>query len=93
MLFSVWCAVNRCTKNGITLGQEERITPYQALMATTRGGAYGYFEEEQKGVLKEGALADFVILDGDPTRVSPETIKDISVLATIKEDRVLYQKK
>lgn len=92
MLFSVWCAVNRCTRSGVILGEEEKLTPYRALQTATAGGAYGYFEEEKKGVLKPGALADFLILDADPTQVSPETIKDVSVLATIKEDRVLYQK-
>ena len=90
MLHSVWCAVNRITRSGICIGGENRIDCYDALIAATNGGAYGYFEEDTKGILKPGAVADFVVLDKDPTAVDPMTIKDIEILATIKEDIVLY---
>jgi len=92
MLESIWCAVNRITSSGVCVGEENRIDCYDALIAATNGGAYTYFEEEKKGILKSGAIADFVILDKDPTAVPPMEIKDIQVLATIKEDEVLYQK-
>lgn len=91
MLHSIWCAVNRMTRNGVCIGKENRISCYDALIAATRGGAYTYFEEETKGILKPGAVADFVILSQDPTRVSPDNIKDIQVKSTIKEDVVLYR--
>lgn len=91
MLHSVWCAVNRMTRNGICVGEDNRIDCYDALIAATNGGAYTYFEEDTKGILKPGAVADFVILDRDPTAVEPMTIKDIKVLCTIKEDKVLYK--
>jgi len=90
MLHSVWCAVNRITRKGVTLGEENKIDCYEALIAATNGGAYGYFEEETKGILKPGAVADFVVLEKDPTAVEPMQIKDIRVLATVKEDAVLY---
>lgn len=93
MLHSVWCAVNRLTRGGVQLDMSRAVDPYTALMAATRGGAYGYFEEDTKGVLKPGAVADFVILSADPTTVNPISIKDITVLATIKEDVVLYRRK
>lgn len=92
MLLSVWCAVNRVTRKGVQLDMTRAVDPYTALVATTRGGAYGYFEEDTKGVLKPGAVADFVVLDNDPTAVDPMTIRDIQVLATIKEDTVLYRR-
>ena len=91
MLLSVWCAVNRVTRNGVQLDMTRAVDPYTALIAATRGGAYGYFEENTKGVLKPGAVADFVVLNADPTAVDPMIIKDIQVLATIKEDVVLYR--
>jgi len=90
MLHSIWCAVNRITRNGVCVGEDNRIDCYDALIAATRGGAYSYFEEDTKGILKAGALADFVVLDQDPTAVDPMTIKDIKVLQTIKEDEVIY---
>jgi len=91
MLHSIWCAVNRITRNGVCIGKENRISCYDALIAATRGGAYAYFEENAKGILKAGAVADFVILREDPTRVSPDRIKDIQVEITIKDDTVLYK--
>ena len=92
MLHSIWCAVNRITRSGVCIGKENRLGVYDALIAATRGGAYGYFEEDTKGVLKPGAVADFVILDKNPTAVDPMEIKEITVLATIKEDTVLYRR-
>ena len=92
MLLSAWCAVNRTTRNGVQLDMTRAVDPYTALIATTHGGAYGYFEEDTKGILKPGAVADFVVLDADPTAVDPMTIRDITVLATIKEDILLYRR-
>ena len=91
MLHSVWCAVNRITRAGVRLGQENRIDPYEALIAATHGGAYAYFEENVKGILRAGAVADFVILDRDPTAVDPMEIRDVAVLYTVKEDEILYR--
>lgn len=90
MLHSIWCAVNRVTRNGKQLDKSCAISVYDALIAATRGGAYGYFEEDTKGILQPGATADFVILDKDPTAVAPMTIRDIQVLQTIKNDIPLY---
>lgn len=91
MLHSVWCAVNRMTRSGVCVGEDNRLDVYDALIAATHGGAYSYFEEDTKGILKPGAVADFVILDHDPTAVDPMEIKNIRVLATVKEDAVIYR--
>lgn len=90
MLHSIWCAVNRISRDGVTVGQENKVDCYEALIAATNGGAYTYFEEDTKGILRQGAVADFVILDRDPTAVDSMEIKDIHVLQTIKEDQVIY---
>ena len=71
MLHSIWCAVNRRTRSGVTVGEHQKIDVYDALIAATRGGAYVYFEEDTKGILKAGAQADFVVLSEDPTAVGP----------------------
>lgn len=90
MLHSVWCAVNRITRNGVKLGQEQRISVYEALKAVTINAAYSYFEEDSKGSIKKGKLADLVILDQNPMTVDPMKIKDIQVLETIKEGESVY---
>ncbi|MEG2008753.1 MAG: amidohydrolase [Oscillospiraceae bacterium] len=92
MLESVWCAVNRVTKDGVLLGADERISVYDALKAVTINTAYQYFEEQEKGSLRVGKHADFVILDQNPLTVPPMSIRDISVLATIKDDNVVFSK-
>lgn len=91
MLHSIWCAVNRVTRSGTVIGEENRLDVYDALIAATRGGAYTYFEENTKGILRAGALSDLILLDRDPTAVDRTEIKDIRVLSTIKEDRVLFE--
>src|SRR5690625_5164809 len=92
MLHTVWCAVNRITRNGVSIGQEETIGVYDALKAVTINAAYAYFEEDIKGTVEEGKLADLVILDRNPLEVDPYEIKDIKVIETIKEGVTLYKK-
>ncbi len=52
--------------------------------------AYQHFEEDQKGSIETGKLADFVILSEDPTAVDPETLDQLTVVETIKEGAVIY---
>lgn len=90
MLDTVWCAVNRMTKNGVVLGDCERVTPLNALKAVTIHAAYQYFEENRKGSIRPGKLADLVILDQNPLTVDPMSIRDIRVMETIKEGVSVY---
>ncbi|MGO3183199.1 MAG: amidohydrolase [Aequorivita sp.] len=90
-LFSVWSAVNRVSRTGETIGESERATPYQALKAITANAAYEFFEEDTKGSLSLGKLADFVILDKNPLLVDPMKIKDIKVVETFKEGVSIYK--
>lgn len=92
MLETIWCATNRVTKDGTVIGPEERISPLEAVKAVTCNAAYQYFEEDQKGTIKEGKLADLIILDRNILKSDPMTIKDIQVLETIKEGKTIYKK-
>lgn len=92
MMHSVWCAVNRISKNGTVVGANQAIGVYDALKCITINAAYQYFEEEQKGSIKEGKLADLVILDKNPLEVDKRQIKDIKVLETVKEGKSIYKK-
>ena len=91
MLHSIWCAVNRITRNGVKIGPDQAVTPMEAVRAATYGGAFSYFEENKKGILKPGATADLVILDKDPTAVNPAEIDKITVLETIKDGETVYK--
>lgn len=92
MMETVWCAVNRRTRNGVLLGAEERISTLEALKAVTIHSAYQYFEENEKGSLAPGKRADLVILDANPLTTAPESLRQIKVLATIKDGTVIYRK-
>lgn len=84
--------VNRISRSGDIIGPAERVTPYQALKSITDWTAYQYFEENTKGTLTVGKLADLVILDKNPLTIDPLSIKDIHVLETIKEGTVVYRR-
>jgi predicted amidohydrolase YtcJ len=79
----VWAAVNRRTTSGAVLGPEERIDVVSALRAVTIDAAFQHFEEDLKGSLEPGKLADLVILARSPLAVDPAELADIAVLETI----------
>ncbi len=90
MLETVWCAVNRVTKAGVRLGEQECIPAVEALKAVTINAAYQYGEESVKGSIEPGKAADFVILDRDPVTADPADIRKIQVLQTIKDGKIIY---
>lgn len=93
LITAVYAAVNRKTRSGRILGPKERISALEALKAITIKAAYQLQEEDTKGSLKPGKLADLVILDHNPLTVKPEKLRDIKVMETIKEGLTVYQKK
>jgi predicted amidohydrolase YtcJ len=92
MIETLWCAVNRISREGADMGKEERISTLEALRAITIQGAYQYFEEEEKGSLRPGKKADMVVLSANPLTTDPQKLKELEVCMTIKEGQVLYQK-
>ena len=92
ILALVDAGVNRTAASGVVVGADERVPPYAALRAVTAMAAYQLKEEETKGTLEVGKLADLVILEKNPLKVDPLTIKDIRVLQTIKEGRTVYER-
>lgn len=82
--------VNRATAQGEVIGEKERVSPYVALKAVTSYAAFQIKEEKSKGTLEHGKLADFVILEQNPLKVESKTIKDITVLETIKEGTTVF---
>lgn len=90
MLETVWCAVNRQTRNGVHLGADEEISTFDALCAITINSAYQYFEEEFKGTIAAGKQADFVVLEQNPLEVEKSQLKDIQILETYKNGESIY---
>lgn len=89
-LHLVHVAVNRLTASGHELGPEYRITPYQALRAITIDAAWQAFEEQDKGSIEVGKLADLVILSDNPLITDASKLEDISIVQTIIGGRVVF---
>lgn len=92
MMQTVWCAVNRLTRKGVKIGEEQCVSVFEALQGITINAAYAYHEEDKKGTLESGKLADLVILEKNPLKADKMELKDILVSETIKEGRTLYKK-
>ena len=88
----VGISVERKSRSGALIGTGEKLTPYEALKGITEWSAYQHFEENNKGTIESGKLADLVILDKNPLKVKEEDIKDIVVIETIKEGISVYKK-
>ena len=87
----VWSAVNRRTRSGFVVGPDERISVMQALRAVTIDAAHQHFQEDDRGSLETGKLADLVILSSNPLD-DPESIDEIEVLETIIGGRRVYER-
>jgi hypothetical protein len=84
--------VNRTSRSGKVIGPNQCVTAYQALQSITSWAAYQYFEEDRKGSIKAGKLADFVILDKNPVKIDPKQLGNLVVMETIKEGKQVYVK-
>lgn len=82
--------VTRRSRSNDIIGPAQRVDVMTALKAMTIWPAYQHFEEETKGSIETGKLADLVILSADPTAVDPETLDQLKVLETIKEGETVY---
>jgi len=90
-LMGIYAAVTRQAASGQQLLPEECISASQALAMYTINAAYASFEEDIKGSITPGKLADLVLLSDDPTRVHPEQIKDIKVEMTVLGGQVVWE--
>jgi hypothetical protein len=82
--------VTRRGSNGKEYGANQKVTVDEAIEVWTLDGAYATFEENIKGSITPGKLADFVVLAGDPHEVSPLAIKDIVVDSTYIGGKLVY---
>jgi len=83
--------VTRKDVRGRVWGPSQRISVSEALRICTMHGAYASFEEDIKGSLKAGKLADFVLLERDPHDVDPDEIVNIGIVRTVMGGRTTYE--
>ena len=89
---TVSCAVNRRSKTGQVIGENQRIPVLEALKAITVYAAYQYGEEHEKGTIAVGKTADFVVLDRNPLETDSEELAEIQVCMTVKDNEIIYKK-
>jgi predicted amidohydrolase YtcJ len=89
--WGIWAlVVRREMQSGQILAPEERVPILQALEMYTRNPAYIGFEENQKGSLERGKLADFIVVDRDVLRVPSDELKDVQVLKTFVGGELVF---
>ncbi len=89
---SIQAAVTERTGTDQSYALEEAVTVEEALEMYTVAGAHVTFEEDIKGQIKAGMLADFAILEQDPRDVDPSTLADLGVTTTIIGGEVVYER-
>ncbi len=92
-MYGIFSAVTRITGDGKNPGgwyPAEKISVEDAISAYTAGNAYGSFLDGKVGILKEGAYADFTVLEEDILTIAPEKIKGVRVLRTIVGGRQVF---
>lgn len=90
-MMAIQSMVTRKDLRGRVWGPSQRISVTEAMTICTMHGAYASFEEDIKGSLVAGKLADFVILENDPHDVDPDSIVDIKIVRTVLGGRTTYE--
>jgi predicted amidohydrolase YtcJ len=87
----IYSLVTRKTSSGDVLYAGEGITPLEAIKAYTVDGAYAAWEEDVKGNIEPGKLADLVVLDRDPLSIPPDDLKNVKTAMTVVGGRIVYR--
>ncbi|HIE17765.1 MAG TPA: amidohydrolase [Dehalococcoidia bacterium] len=88
----IYAAVSRMTQTGQSILPEERVSSLQALQLYTESAAYACFQENIKGTIAPGKLADLVILNNDPTKMALEQTRKLEVEITIIGGEIAWSK-
>ncbi len=91
-LMGIYSAISRKSKAGEAVSTEEGVAPMVALRMYTDHAARASFEEGIKGSITPGKMADLVVLNGNPTRLPSDEIKDLEVEMTILDGEVVWDK-
>ncbi len=89
---SLWASITRRTEvKGTQMGTKQRITRQEAIRLYTINGAYHTFEENIKGSIEPGKLADMIIIDRNILACPVDEIKDTEVLMTFLGGKIVYK--
>ncbi len=91
MMRLLWSTTNRITRMGKVLGVEQKIPTYDALKAMTVHAAFQHFEDDIKGTIEVGKLADLVVLSKNPLDEPIESLKDLKVVATFSHGKEIFR--
>jgi predicted amidohydrolase YtcJ len=92
-MLTLYAATTRATLDGAHPNgwiPEQKISVEEALTAYTIGSAYAEFQEQEKGILARGMLADLVVLSDDILEIAPARIKDVKVTLTMVGGKVVF---
>ena len=92
-LIGIYSAISRMSETGKAVLATEGIAPLEALLMYTDYAARATFEEKIKGSITPGKLADLIVLNGDPTKLPADEIKDIQVEVTVINGKAVWDKK
>ena len=90
MIRLLWSTTNRKTRSGKVLGDEQKISTYEALKAITINAAYQHFEDDIKGSIEVGKLADLVVLSADPLSIPSESLLDLQIVSTFSHGKEIF---
>lgn len=90
-MMALQSSVTRTDMNGNVWGSSQKISVEEAIKVGTLHGAYASYEEDIKGSLEPGKLADLVVLDKDPTQVNPMRIIEIAIERTMVGGKWVYE--
>lgn len=88
----LWSSMARTSLSGVVSGADQRLSAYEGLQMLTTGPAWQVFEDNRKGRIKPGLLADFVVLDRNPLTTPLGQIRGIKVMMTVKEGQIIWQR-
>jgi predicted amidohydrolase YtcJ len=91
-MIGLYSAVERRGMSGALYGPGERISMPEAVTAYTRNGAYFTFEEDLKGSIEPGKLADIVVLSKDLLTMDPNAVPSVEVEMTILDGQIVYER-
>jgi len=90
-MMTMWTAVTRKSRSGKVIGPDQRVDAATALRALTIDAAWQYKEDQTKGSLEPGKLADLVIFDRNPLKAGDDDLRQIRVVETIKEGQTVFR--
>ncbi|MDB0028939.1 amidohydrolase family protein [bacterium] len=90
MIRLLWSTTNRLTRSGKVLGPDQRISTYEALKAMTINAAYQHFEEDIKGTIEVGKLADLVVLSENPLSIQTQDLLKLRIVATYSHGKEIF---